>query len=379
MDNISLTQIILETLALHPKVTSRELKEFVKAEEDSVMEILVNFTTKRHKPAEVDNSYVKNTKYTLGKWQLLLSKLIKVNVNPLGRNTYQLSLYGVMFVLMLVRYNDMSKLRHGLHNKDKPFLEYCDIIANNYHDTLPLIFNKWHFLKGILKTIAVYNFDIILDPEFRDMSMKKLSAFKRHPNDELHITSSNKYFFESAKSIVEISRRQLGEVQMEGIVTSRNFVELKKGDFPQESVENARKLVENKIQAVSKLLWEISVSLDPTVYDPTSFKEIEWGTSQDETLRLSQFFEIDSVERPLADEIAFLYYLNLNDEWYFHIKEPNEIEPTENIVRPVQRLLAILEGDRETKEWFSSWINNLLEYQQEILQTTRGFYGRIRT
>jgi hypothetical protein len=48
-------------------------------------------------------------------------------------------------------------------------------------------------------------------------------------------------------------------------------------------------------------------------------------------------------------------------------------------VRPLQSLLAILKGDREIQEWFSSWIANLLKYQQEVLQTTREFYDKIRT
>jgi len=56
------------------------------------------------------------------------------------------------------------------------------------------------------------------------------------------------------------------------------------------------------------------------------------------------------VPRPIADEITFLYYLNLDDEWDFHIKDPNEMEPSENIVRPLQSLLGILKGDREIQE-----------------------------
>ena len=182
--------------------------------------------------------------------------------------------------------------------------------------------------------------------------MKKLSVFKRFPEDDLHITTGNKYLFESAKSIVEISKRQLGEVHIQGIVASRNFVSRMMHNFPNESGEEARKLVENKVQAVPRLISEITVNLEPVGYDPISFKEIEWGTSQEETDRLSQYFEIDSIERPIVEEITFLYYLNLNDEWYFHIKEPYKMEPAEDIVRPLQSLFAILEEDGEIRQWF---------------------------
>ena len=373
---IPLNQIILETLAIHPKLTFEGLRKFVNAEDDKIRKMLISLNSIRYMPAVIDNAYVKSPRDIGEKWQLLSSRLIKVKADHRGHDTYQLSLYGVLFVLLLLRHNDLGKLKHGLYNSKEPFLEYCDIIASNYPDTIPLIFKKWSLLKRILKTIAAYNFDIILDPQFRDSTMKGLSAFKRFPEDDLHITSGNKYFFESAKSIIEISRRQLGEVQTEGIIQSRNFVERMIVNFP--NVENARKLVENKIQAVSRLIWEITVNLEPIGYDPMSFKETELHISKQETERLSQFFDIDSVEKPFAEEITFLYYLNLNDEWYFHIRDPWKMDQTEDIVRPLWNLLTILEEDTEIREWFSPWINNLLKYQEEVLQTMREFYNKIR-
>jgi hypothetical protein len=240
-----------------------------------------------------------------------------------------------------------------------------------------LIFKKWRLLKRILKSVAAYNFDIILDPQFRDTTMKELSAFKRFPEDQLHI-SGNKYLFECSKSIIEISRRQLGEVQIKGIEALRNFVSRRINDFLSETVENARKLVEDKINVVSRLIWEITVNLETVGYDPTSFKETELGIVREETERLSQIFEIDSIERPIANEIALLYYLNLNDEWYFHVMEPHLMEPSRDIVRPLQCLQKILDGDQEIREWFSEWVGELVKYQEEVLKTMCEFYHEIR-
>ena len=61
-DEIPLNQIILETLALHPKVTFQQLKKLVKAEDDKIRERLVDLTTMRYAPAMVDNSYVSGPK-----------------------------------------------------------------------------------------------------------------------------------------------------------------------------------------------------------------------------------------------------------------------------------------------------------------------------
>jgi hypothetical protein len=174
------------------------------------------------------------------KWELLSYNLIKVKHNKKGEDVYRLSLFGVLFVLSLVRYNDRGNLNQGLYHSDQPFLEYYDIIADRYEDSNPLIFKKWRLLRRTLKTIAAYNFDVILDQQFREKSMRDLSAFKRHPGDHMHITSGNKYFFESTKSILEITRRQIGEMQIRGMEQMSRFVEWKRIQFPCESIENAR-------------------------------------------------------------------------------------------------------------------------------------------
>jgi hypothetical protein len=62
--------------------------------------------------------------------------------------------------------------------------------------------------------------------------MQELSIFKRYPGDEVHISSGNKYFFESTKSILEITRRQIGEMQIRGMEQMARFVERKRHEFP---------------------------------------------------------------------------------------------------------------------------------------------------
>lgn len=65
--------------------------------------------------------------------------------------------------------------------------------------------------------------------------------------------------------------------------------------------------------------------LDPLSYDAISFKEKatqEWNINLDEAERLSYMYSIDTMEKPPADEVAFLYYLNLNDERQFNVMHP---------------------------------------------------------
>jgi hypothetical protein len=166
---------------------------------------------------------------------------------------------------------------------------------------------------------------------------------------------------------------------MRGREALSNFVLRRRNDFPNDTVETARKLVLDRVNAVSKLILEIIVNLETVGYDPTLFKEIEWGIPQEKSERLSQFYDVDSIERPIANEITFLYYLNLKDEWYFHIRDPRVLEQSDNVVRPLQCLLAIFKEDSEIREWFSSWVNNLVNFHEEELQTERELYNEIRT
>ena len=379
-EKIPIQQVILETLALHPNLTLREVAQNMKGfREVEIANTLSNLVPIKHRPATVDDSsydYMHGTTRVREKWQLLSTKIIKVRHNLRGVDTYQLSLFGVLFLLMLIRQNDINRLRHGLYNNDKSFLEYCDIIADKYSHTIPLIFKKWRLLKRILKTLAAYNFDIVTDQQFRDKIMRETAIFKRPREEELHITSGNKYLFEGYKSILEISQKQLGEVQIRGIEDLHNIASHRIVYFPDGTVESARKLDEKKIDAVSKLINEITVNLDTVGYDPITYKEkaMEWGIGLEEAERLSQFFEIDSIEDPIAKEISFLYYLNLNDEWYFHIMNESERPLHE---RPLLCLLAILKEDTEIREWFSKLIGDIVKYQEGVMQSMREFNDRI--
>jgi hypothetical protein len=376
-EKISIGRVILEILALHPNLTLKGLVQNIKRyREDEIANTLFTLTSIKHRPATVDDSYVHGTARVIEKWQLLSTKIIKVRHNLRGVDTYQLSLFGVLFLLKLIRQNDINRLRHGLYNNDKSFLEYWDIIADNYRDAIPLIFRKWRLLKRILKAFAAYNFDIIVDQQFRDKIMRKLAVFKR-PGQEEYITSGRKYLFEGYKSILEISRRQLGEVQIRGIEALDNIASHRIVDFPDDSREHTSKIDDKKIETILKLIHEITVNLETIGYDPITYKEkaMGRGIKSEEAERLSQFFEIDSIEDPLAKEISFLYYLNLNDEWYFHTMNDSLERPS--YIRPQLCLLEILRQDSEVQEWFSKWLRDIMNYQEEVMQSMSNFYESI--
>jgi hypothetical protein len=104
-----------------------------------------------------------NRKY----WDFLLhNTIIYKEESKDNIKTYELSLFGVILALTLIRYNDMDKLKHGLYYNNISFIEYYEKIVANYKDKLPLIFGKWKVLKDILRLYAAYNFDVIIDDIF---------------------------------------------------------------------------------------------------------------------------------------------------------------------------------------------------------------------
>ena len=178
-------QMFLEVLAMHPAITFEEIARYTgkPVREDKMKGIL-----SRHKDDNFDDKF---------------HRLVITRCNNDTSTTYELSLFGVMLVLALVRYNDMGTLKGGLYfNGFSPSAHY-DIIASNYSNKLPLIFGKqWKLLKKTLKGIAIYNFDIIFSEEVRSESF-----------DEPYLVNGNRELYQSTMKIALYRRKQLEEFE----------------------------------------------------------------------------------------------------------------------------------------------------------------------
>ena len=95
------------------------------------------------------------------------SDIIAIQRTEYDTKTYELSLFGVMVVLTLVRLRERGRLKHDLYYRDIRFSEYYNKIAANYAHKLRLIFEKWDILKRVLGSYSAYNFDIIIDKDVR--------------------------------------------------------------------------------------------------------------------------------------------------------------------------------------------------------------------
>jgi hypothetical protein len=167
---LSPEQKMLETLSLYPKISFEEL--VVKSEINSytLEKVLYSHSIKFYPHIlSLDNKFLNIHENSLGKknnrkyWDFIQHNLINITTNSKGENIYELSLFGIILVLKLIRYCYNNQKEKKLFFGNIPFIEYFEKIVKNYDTKLPLIFGKWNLLKRILKDYTIYNFDKIIN------------------------------------------------------------------------------------------------------------------------------------------------------------------------------------------------------------------------
>jgi hypothetical protein len=101
---------------------------------------------------------------------------------------------------------------------------------------------------------------------------------------------------------------------------------------------------------------------------------------------------LKTIERIFAEELAFLYYLNLNTMGFSsdYMKLPTEPEMVlltkdqskqillEQSLGPSKnRLMAILTQDNDIKQWFTEKIGDIMHYREQTLNKMSKFYNEI--
>jgi hypothetical protein len=359
-----------------------------------------------------DDEYFDTNTLTEELLDFMQHKLIIVRQKNSSGNddyTFELSLFGIVLVISLVRYHNMSKLDlYLLNNKSISFQDCFERIIlcySSYKKVLPLIFGKWNLLKDVLREISAYNFDVILDKKARTTLM-----------DSSVVMKGNKEFYNTIVEVALHNRKQLIEVFEAGLAVNSGSYHTPSSELDSNSSTN-RTISDadndgndHKDIAVYQKLAELAVLLKYA--DPKSFYEDESGKHTKYLKSLSNLesslYEIEVLEKAFADEISFVYYLNLNQDIYFPVLFPQDdyfaathlpydkgkskeflsreydkysLTPQKSRslpMAPKERLLEIFRQDKEIREWFSSWIADSLEYQKQVTEAMFLFYDKIR-
>jgi hypothetical protein len=396
---ISCAQKVLEVLAINPGITLEKLIEETGDSDEEVQKALYPYLPIYHKPFIIGKE-VKNVQYIKRDWKFFLHNTITAGTNLKNALVYELSLFGIMLVLTLIRHDDMDRLRHGMYYTDLTFQKYHDTIASNYKNKLPLIFGKWDLLKKTLKELSGYGFDVVLDKESR---LKRFG--------EPASLGGNKEYYDAALAIIQHSHKQLFELQIKGLELYRTNKEeyLLINPNRNQSSNSERTNYERKTEAIFSKLFEISTILRPQDYDPSSFMETfeeAYPTADKNAIeKMSQLYRLEVIERMFARDITGLYYLNLHNKYEYQLAGPakylsnkeeesmNRSFNTDNKKTDQQqdssvlgwpfysedKLLAILERDREIRDWFTKWLEDVRNYQKETLEEMINFYNKINS
>ncbi len=367
-EEMSLDQKVIEVLAIYPGIPFKKLVEKTGTTEKELKKCLLTYTLKSYSPLDDKTAYiyqnvigkVGNKKY----WDLLLHNSIKSRLSN-DTKVYELSLFGVILALALIRCKDQDKLRHQLYYQDLSIIVYYGNIAHNYKEKLPLIFGKWHLLTDILGLFSVYNFDIILDKELRLSDSYKLSVTR----------GGNKELSDGVREIVYQTRQQIGALANLGMAVWLNYsislsyeyegrVDTSKRDYLMSNDVDVRpKPNLERIYNLKKKLDEIIFTLNP----------LESDLSESITRKFS-----DDLEKQLGDEITALYYFQLYFDYEFEarISEPRGHYYSTSLsgfspksLWPKECLLLLIKNDTNKpllSEWFYNLIDEINSLQKEI-------------
>jgi hypothetical protein len=311
---ITIKQKIMEVLAINPRITRKKLENSIDEWPD-------------FEPDYLDSLPLS---YGFG----------PVDIDDNGEKIYELSLAGILFILVLIYNKHIGKLKCGLYNKEFSFEEYVDKIVSNYRMKLPLTFGKWDLLTRVLKELAIYNLIMILNKA-------EISSYNQ--NLDSVILGGNKELCDGIRTISLHNAKLMTDFVDSG---QRFLVKI----IPKMSASD----FENTWPVLNKF-GEASAMLFPT-----------HGESYTD-----DFFE--KTEQSFAEEITALYCANLNSNIPLSAIIPKDHplsnEHSEMLNHsPREYLSLIFQRDKEKpslKEWFSSWMNDLTSLQQEILQNTK--------
>jgi hypothetical protein len=298
--------------------------------------------------------------------------------------TYELSLFGIMLVIALIRFHyiGIDKVRLRIFNRytdkfrlffeDVPLEEYFDKIALNYHDKLPLIFGKWSFLKKELGTLFLYdNFDFLLYNK----------AFSVNMGTSIWL-GGNKEFCDSLKALADRSAIMLKVLYIQGRDVLESLHKNALRDEKDESKLLPAYLKLNEIEAILKYfdngsypngaeekLIILQNKIKPHLKDRNLYQDA-----------------ITFIERVFSNELTFFFYLNLNNFGFIPSRDyiqtiesslplreiaPRDLDIAKDVFShglPKQRLIRIIQNDNDIRKQFCTWMRILVNYQQETSQ-----------
>ncbi|MGB7661921.1 MAG: hypothetical protein WBL67_04215 [Nitrososphaeraceae archaeon] len=289
-DRISTFQKVLEVLAINPKIAFNDLVEKVGEPKSRVKKVLSLYS---YRPRSFQGTDTIKNDYGKKNADFIVKNIITMNQESNDGSTYDLSLFGVMLTLIIILHNAVRQLKQGLYLEEYTLEEYCDKIAYNYSDKLPLIFGKWGHLRRILRGFAVSNLDVVLLD----------GALVNNESNSLSVTmKGNNEIFRGIRTVLQYNNSLMRDLVNAGLEVLLSYFSVRSDlDAPEQLEDNK---VFEKVNPVWVLLEEIMILLNPLWYRYPRLSFITF-TALDPN-RILKY-----IEESLSDEISAFYYMNL--------------------------------------------------------------------
>jgi hypothetical protein len=368
------SQMVVECLAINRSMTLDDLIKKTGLKKDEVIAILhnhslqtdlhvLNATSKVYSDIDVQkNNYVNFMSHAI--------------IGKTG-NTYELSLFGVMLVICLIRYHfagldsdrfdnlDSNPAKIDLFYNDMGPNDYCDLIAKNYKEKLDLIFGKWNLLQSQLGRFLYGSFDFLI--------------YKKDNNTSDSVwRGGNKEFYDDIQTLASNARDFSKILYVYGKYTMNKF-----GRYAD--------IMHPRMIPLRQKLYEMGVIFDANIPLTESSGMDHLSSSIESESQTLQRVKI--IEDIFAKELTFLFYLNLNTfRLSNRVVHPNEFSPLgltpseltqwafekrKEMIPLKERLMAILTKDNDIKGWFTERIDDIMHYREQTSNKMSEFYNEI--
>lgn len=287
---------VLEFLAENRSVTAEHISKKTGLSREDVLEVLDNYTLTQNDLKEYTDDVILVQKYnnpdSITRWMYsFIEHLIVVRKEENGATKYELSLIGVLVVLAIItflgwlpkqdRYD--PKLPNPLYRSPG----YYNIIASNYKEKLPLVFEHWDLLghwsqlDNVSETLSQ-----IFHKKDEIFSLSVLLGGNKEIYDNIHSTTLNVF-------------NRLQEIYIE-------FTHVTDELKSEQHIFNANlKPVEEKLSEITTLLRYASIENFAKHFIDEQDKSFPYEH------KIIYQKELSAIENNFAEEFTILFYLGL--------------------------------------------------------------------
>jgi DNA-binding MarR family transcriptional regulator len=409
-NGITVGQKVLECLAIHRSITEPQIEELLTSKQKLIEEKLVGkmfrypdfvqnqigfhyAITPVNTRRVIDNytlsgSYIQHEvqKFEdidydsiVKKYVEFLSRLVIIKIDCVDGPRYELSLLGVILILAIVTnpHQKMFYTNNGFEKDDNDLAEFYCKVSKNYADKLPLVFGKWTLLTKT-RNYAYQWFLPILYQKLEDDFTRAI-----RPGSVTVTLGGVKEYQETMQEIAFHTTARLFDLyrSLSVVLQSADQNSLSDEQLQQQSGLLALELKQKELSALLKYT-DLSQFVE-------KLKDNKNLTEVNQHLKLVYNFELPIIEKALASEITFLFYINLARERFldytdegrnflgderdmtykdYQDKDYNDQGHLEtidiHIQKPIDLLEIILKTDTELMDTFLGWMTNINDYRR---------------